>query len=315
MAIASGFPAHRRRVLRAQHHGGRLHALVLGGGAVALVVVCIGDPLEGVVFTPAPTSIVAAADRVETPTAWDARITALETAIAGAVSALEDSDGRVLDEQVRRDLAADVRSGRGGLRELRLSAELAVPGATEVAADTLTADRARVADLADGTALVVAAVASWQAEQERIAAEQEAARRAAEAAAAAAAARAQPRSGVAASAAPAGPYVESIWTTGGQAEIDACRGSVNMADVAGYLGGTFYAAEHWSCGGRSWAGLGTGALVSFPGYGIYQVAGKVGGLPAGSSAAALPPGYDGYYQTCMNGDVGNLHVWLLTRVG
>ena len=162
-------------------------------------------------------------------------------------------------------------------------------------------------------ATVATAVAAWETEQARIAAAQEAARQAAEAAA-----RAPARvrtAGAVAGAVATGPYVERIWAAGGQAEIDACRGSVNVSGIAGYLGAAFYAAEHWSCGGRAWSGLGTGSLVSFPGYGLYEVSGRVGGLAYGADASVLPAGYDGYYQTCVSGSASNMTVWLLTRVG
>jgi hypothetical protein len=121
--------------------------------------------------------------------------------------------------------------------------------------------------------------------------------------------------GRAAPAAVGGVHIEGIWTSGGQAEIDACRGAVNVAPVASYLGGAFYAAEHWSCGGSAWGGIGVGALVEFSGYGTYQVAGRIGGLSYGSDASVLPGGYAGYYQTCVGGSSSNMTVWLLTRVG
>lgn len=283
------------------------------------VLVCVGQtPLSEAspVSSIASMSAIASAASADS-TARDTQdhaIAALEEEITEAKAVVDASSGRVLDESVRENLLERIEEGRQAVRAVQLLAAIAAPGTAPVQSAIDVADERALAERLDADAAVVQqAVAAWEAEQARIAAEQEAARRAAEAAAAAA--RAHPRaSGARVSAAP-GPYVEGIWTSGGQAQIDACRGSVNMPDVAGYLGGSFYAAEHWSCGGRTWAGIGTGALVSFPGYGVYQVAGRVGGLPSGSSASSVPSGYDGYYQTCMNGDVNNLTVWLLTRVG
>jgi len=318
MATASGFPiVHQRGIVRHVHHRhGGLHEFALGCAISGLVLVCLGDPLHADLFEAAPVSATAsvrASEATTTATPIEGEIATLESGLAKADAALRSSDGRVLDESVRTTLAARIAGAEQWVRDTLLLTAVGDPGALPDAGASMTGDRRELTSgLKEGISAVTAAVTAWEAEQARIAAEQEAARRAAEAAAAA---RVQPRTRTAGAAVVAGPYVEGIWTSGGQAEIDACRGSVNMADVAGYLGGDFYAAEHWSCGGRSWAGLGTGALVSFPGYGIYQVAGRVGGLPSGSSAASLPPGYDGYYQTCMNGDVNNLNVWLLTRVG
>ncbi len=307
---------HHHEHHRHEHHRhAGLHDLAIGCAISGVVLVCIGDPLHADAFSAVSASIaepIAAAESIE-PLESDVAQVELTASISEAIAALDASEGRVLDDAVRTDLADRIAEGESVVREAELLAAVAEQGAlSEPGAEEVAAQRELVADLDADAAAVATAVTAWEAEQARIAAEREAARRAAELAAARALPRVRP-AGVAA--APAGPFVEGIWTSGGQAEIDACRGSVNMPDVAGYLGGGFYAAEHWSCGGRSWAGIGQGALVSFPGYGIYEVAGQVGGLPSGSSASAVPSGYDGYYQTCMNGNVNNLHVWLLTRVG
>lgn len=280
------------------------------------VLVCAGHPL------PPPNAAITSVSSVEQletlaePVALEDPIAALQASVTEAAASLTASDGRVLDDGVRTGLGTLVERARSSIRSAQLYTAIAAAGAlADGSAPAGEAELALAGELETGVGAVTDAVIAWEAEQARIAAEQEAARRAAEAAAAAAAAARGPAKPRPAAAVAAGPYVEGIWTSGGQAEIDACNGSVNMPDVAGYLGGDFYAAEHWSCGGRSWRGIGTGELVSFPGYGLYQVAGRVGGLPAGSYASALPSGYDGYYQTCMNGNVNDLYVWLLTRVG
>src|SRR5690606_35643821 len=65
---------------------------------------------------------------------------------------------------------------------------------------------------------------------------------------------------------PAGLSI-TIWTTGGQAQVDARRGAVNFAEIASWLGSSFYAAEHWSSGGNRWQGIGIGSRVTVNGYG------------------------------------------------
>ncbi len=156
------------------------------------------------------------------------------------------------------------------------------------------------------------AVKAWEAEQARLAAEA-AARAAAEAAQAAKAAQsARGARGSSAAATTSKHHVEKIWTAGGQGEIDACRGSVNVSAIANYLGAAFYAAEHWGCGGSSWGKIGIGSTISVPGHGEYRVAGIHSGLVYGqSSANDIPRGYAGYYQTCVGGSNRNMAVWLL----
>lgn len=240
-----------------------------------------------------------------------ARMRALATASESARTTWEEADGRVLDETVRTELQAAVAHAD----DVVLEAEWGVvwPGTTLdelVAAQSAALAEASI-ELNATLQAVDAAVTEWEAEQARLAAEAEAARVAAEAAAAAANGR-----GGGARVAVAGSgitHVESMWTTGWQAELDACRGSVNFAPIASYLGGSFYAAEHWSCGGRAWGGIGAGALVEFPGHGVFRVAGIVGGLSYGVDASVLPGGYAGYYQTCIGGSPSNMTVWLLSR--
>ena len=244
-----------------------------------------------------------------------ASIEALDAELAAARTAHEEADGRVLDEDARTALASEIETAEQTTREAR--ALLAWPEAAlpaGVAESTAASVDESLASLTAAGEELTAAVEAWEVEQERIAAE-EAARAAA---AAAAASWAQPRSasagGAVGAAGPAVAHVEGIWTSGGQGQIDACRGSVNVSAIAGYLGGAFYAAEHWGCGGSAWGRIGSGSLVEFPGYGTFRVAGIVSGLVYGvSDASAIPRGYAGYYQTCIGGSGSNMAVWLLQR--
>lgn len=292
-------------------HGTVVARLVLFALATVAAVAVVSPAIE-----PLPAAETVPAPRSETsPGAVRAalleRIDGLEAAVVAATAARAAAEGRVLGEAPRATLTARVE-----LAERALGAADAVlvwPDASlrpGVAADAvLSLDEAEGA-LAVAQEDLATAVEAWEAEQARIAAE-EAAR-----AAAAAAAAAAPRTRVVGPTAAAGSavaHIEGIWTSGGQAEIDACRGSVNVPVVAGYLGGAFYAAEHWGCGGSAWGRIGTGSLVEFPGYGTFRVAGIVSGLAYGSNASAVPGGYAGYYQTCIGGSSSNMAVWLLQR--
>lgn len=239
---------------------------------------------------------------------------ALIGAATEAEAAWEASAERVLDDAVRTELQASITHAEEVAQQARNS--VVWPG--ESIADVAAADAAALTEasgaLETQLAQLETAVEAWEAEQARLEAEAEAARQAAAAAAAAANARGRQSVPRAAVAGLGLAHAEGIWTSGGQAQIDACRGSVNVSGIAGYLGGGFYAAEHWSCGGSAWGGIGVGALVEFPGYGVYQVAGRLGGLSYGANASVLPKGYAGYYQTCIGGSGSNMTVWMLNRV-
>ncbi|QNO36457.1 hypothetical protein H4J02_07895 [Protaetiibacter sp. SSC-01] len=243
------------------------------------------------------------------------RAGALEAELADAAAAHEAADGRVLDDAVRVALTSEIELAHQALVDARSllvwPEESLRAGLTEAA--LLLVEEGEAALVAAQEELATA-VAAWEAEQARIAAE-EAARAAAAAAAAAPHARWVGASRGAAPASVAGgvAHVEGIWTSGGQGQIDACRGSVNVPQIAGYLGGAFYAAEHWGCGGSAWGRIGAGSLVEFSGYGTYRVAGVVSGLVYGADASAIPRGYAGYYQTCIGGSGSNMAVWLLER--
>ncbi len=292
------------------------HVAVVARLALFAVTTSVAIAVVSPAIAPLPAAETVAAPRAETAPAAARttlldRIDGLETSIVAATSAHSAAEGHVLDEAPRTALTAQVELAEHALGEANAvlvwpDASLR-PGAADAAVLGLEAAEQALAAAQEDLA---AAVEAWEAEQARIAAE-EAAR-----AAAAAAAAAAPRMRTVGAAPAAGAgiaHVEGIWTSGGQAEIDACRGSVNVPAVAGYLGGAFYAAEHWGCGGSTWGRIGTGAIVEFPGYGTFRVAGIVSGLAYGSNASAVPGGYAGYYQTCIGGSSSNMAVWLLQR--
>lgn len=306
MATAIGYPGipHREATLHHHSRGG----LIVGGTIAAVLLLSVIDRAP----TAVPTAELESPPAVAAPD-LDGAIATLQQRLRSAETVLAASEARVRDDSVRIRLDGLIERGEQSVRDAQLVAAFRAPGSTAdaVRARGAAEQQSLSAEVVAATAAVETAVTEWTAEQARIAAEREAARLAAVAAAAAAAHTVGARTGPLR---PAGAFVESIWTTGGQAQVDACRGSVNFAGIAGYLGAAFYAAEHWSCGGRAWAGLGTGARVDFPGYGSYQIVGQVGGLALGADASMLPAGYDGYYQSCIDGSATNMHVWLLRRV-
>jgi hypothetical protein len=190
--------------------------------------------------------------------------------------------------------------------------------------------------LTDAVATVTIAFERWQAEQNRIAAERaaqelatqqaaaqaaaeaEAAARAhAEAEAAAAQHRAQEQAGAASGgASPAPPpagHTEHVWATGFQHELDACKGSVDMAPSFGVA----VIGEHWSCGGREFP-TAEGTLVTLTGVlsGTYRVGPVVAVLSQRTNTTSdVPGGYDLLYQTCQGGDNSRMSFTALQRVG
>ena len=135
------------------------------------------------------------------------------------------------------------------------------------------------------------------------------ARQAAEAAAAAAAAAAAQ----AAAAVVARSHTINIWTTGFQAQVNACRGGVDM--TARY--GMPIVAEHWSCGGSSFP-TAAGSIVSFTGLdaGSYRVIGVVATLDAYTAHTyQVPHNYEMLYQTCRGGNSQYTEFIALQRVG
>lgn len=131
-------------------------------------------------------------------------------------------------------------------------------------------------------------------------------------AAAAAAAAAKAAAEAAARAAAMGRTV-NIWTTGFQAQVNACRGGVDM--TAHY--GMRIVAEHWSCGGSAFPTR-PGAIVTFTGLdaGTYRVIGLVATLDAYTAHTyQVPHNYQMLYQTCRGGNSHYTEFIALQRVG
>jgi len=233
-------------------------------------------------------------------------IAALEARASAGRVAWTTADGQLLAAGQRDALATSLAEAATLLGDPRRILDAVDEAAAERYLDELRAAGGRIGQemtrLGDE-------IVNWHAAQTRLAA-QRAAERAAQKTS-----RPAPRSSPAGSVTASAPRArtERIWTTGGQAQIDRCRGAVDVTGLAAYLGGDFYAAEHWRCGGSAWSGIRSGAVVTFPGYGTYRVVGRVGGLAYGADATAIPSGYAGYYQTCIGGSSSNMTVWLLAR--
>jgi hypothetical protein len=91
-----------------------------------------------------------------------------------------------------------------------------------------------------------------------------------------------------------------VWTSGFQAQVNACRGGVDL--TAAYH--TRTVAEHWQCGGSSFPER-AGSIVTFTGLdaGTYRVIGVVAVLNAYTAHTRnIPHGYEMLYQTCYGGD-------------
>jgi hypothetical protein len=105
----------------------------------------------------------------------------------------------------------------------------------------------------------------------------------------------------------------NIWTTGFQAQVNACRGGVDM--TAHY--GMRIVAEHWSCGGSAFPTR-PGAIVTFTGLdaGTYRVIGLVATLDAYTAHTyQVPHNYQMLYQTCRGGNSHYTEFIALQRVG
>jgi hypothetical protein len=138
------------------------------------------------------------------------------------------------------------------------------------------------------------------------------ARRAAIAAAQAAAAAAAVAQARAAAAAP-GVHTVNVWTTGFQAQINQCRGAVDM--TARY--GMRIVGEHWSCGGSSFPTT-AGTIVRLTGLdaGTYRVIGLVATLDAYTAHTyQVPHNYQMLYQTCRGGNSHYTEFIALAKVG
>jgi len=230
-------------------------------------------------------------------------VTAGESALDVAVATLADSEGKVLTEQPRTDLADAISTATA-----RLSAAAQELTAAESAADS-TADTGTLlqlgtgvredalalstvsfdasagvdgvaAELAEPVAAVTQAMAEWQAEQDRILAER---------------------------------YTNNVHAIGWNPELDQCIGSV---DVTAHYDDVPTIAEHWSCGGKDFPDE-AGTLITLTGVhaGTYRVDGIVAMLSASRhSTADVPRGHDLLYQTCQNGQSATMSFTALTRV-
>lgn len=271
------------------------------------------------------------------------QVTAAEAAIADAQKTLDASNGKTLDQKARTALEDTIRRDKQLIavanEELRQTQPLGqhdpkttfwAPEYTTTAAKldkyvfVSTSHLAPVPAALDAPKKAVTdAVAAWQKEQERIAAEKAAQEAAARAAAAAAQAAANARhssgggshssGGSSGGSSSGGTYTEYVWTYGWQPQIDACRGSV---DITSHYQGVHTIAEHIQCGGSSFP-KNPGAIVQLTGAegGLYRVIGVVAYLNGHTQTTAdLPRGYDLLYQTCVNG-YSKMSFTALQRIG
>ncbi len=151
-----------------------------------------------------------------------------------------------------------------------------------------------------------AAAAAKAAAVAQAAAAQVAAQAAAQAAAAAAAAAAQAQARAAAG------FVTHVWTSGFQAQIDQCRGAVDVTAV--YK--VHVIAEHDGCGGNRFP-TAAGSIVTITGLdaGRYRVIGVVARLNGlVNHAEDIPRGYDLLFQTCVGGFT-DMRFTALSRLG
>jgi hypothetical protein len=226
-----------------------------------------------------------------------------ETAVAAAKATLADSDGKVMAEDSRVQLAAAIDTAQqriaatdGELVGIESGADAATAqdvgffdlgtgyreGAATLAsysADSAEPLRTVTEELAGPVQAVVDAVAEWQAEQDRIIAAR---------------------------------YNNHVHAVGWIAELDECQGSVDLS--AQY--GTAAIAEHWSCGGKNFPDE-PGQIITLSGErtGTYRVEGIIKMLNQHTATTAdIPHGYDLLYQTCQNGQSTTMSLTALTRI-
>lgn len=267
--------------------------------------------------------------------AWEAQRQAIDEQIADAEGLLASSNGKVADDAARTILSdaittakADATAADSALQLVDEQTRDAFPAtapADAAALHQVASDVQAVAlpvlniDLSDEMNDVEVAIAAWTAEQARIEAAKKAA--AEQAAREAAAAKPSQSSSPNNSGGGSNSHTEYVWTSGGQSQIDACKGSVIVSSTTDWLRsarspGIIYVAEHNYCGGKSWYDWGVGTRVTFSGQvsGVFEVVNKVRVNGTKQSAADIPEGGDLYYQTCYNG-YSDMGVWVLVRVG
>jgi hypothetical protein len=319
--------------------------LAMAGGSLALA----SPPAHATAYLSESQYLDAVADFTDARLQATGTIAVARSVVASAQLSLDRSSGKVRSEASRAALLYAI--GRETLRiaaaeEELESAALAVDGVTPASsffsgrpafveaaatlrrltfptASGLTSVRG---NLAGPVKAVTDAVTAWHADQARVAAVT-AARAAAAKAAAAQAARAAAaknagvytapvsgsgRAGVAPAPSNTVRFNKYVWTSGWQAQIDACRGAV---DITGHYG-VAVIAEHWSCGGSSFPRAGTVITLSGVRSGTYRVGGVVAVLNANTQGTSnIPRGYGLLYQTCINGSNATMSFTVLTRIG
>ena len=225
-----------------------------------------------------------------------------ESALDDAIATLAASEGKAA-EQPRLALAGAIDTATTSLsaaaRELTAAESTAASAAATTTLFEMGAgvrDNARTLsafdfgaatgadgvaeDLAAPVAAVAAAMAEWQAEQDRILRER---------------------------------YSNNVHATGWTLELDECIGSV---DVTAHYQDVPTIAEHWSCGGKDFPDD-AGTVITLTGVhaGTYRVDGIVVMLNADrDSTADIPRGYDLLYQTCQNGQSATMSFTALTKI-
>jgi hypothetical protein len=283
---------------------GRLIAVA----ALLVLVVLVGFAVRAVSLSVAlgEYDAAAAAFQADQSTAVQT-VTDGESALDEAIAVLAASEGKVLTEQPRTDLAAAIEAATGRLstaaQELTAAERVAdasfvsttlfdldldIGAGVRDSAQTLASvDFAAAAgvdgiatDLTTPVAAVTQAMADWQIEQDRILAAR---------------------------------YTNNVHATGWNAELDQCIGSV---DVTAHYEGVPTIAEHWSCGGKDFPDD-AGTIITLTGVhaGTYRVDGIVAMLSASRHGTAdVPRGHDLLYQTCQNGQSATMSFTALTRL-
>lgn len=270
-------------------------------------------------------------------------IAVADSVVASAQLVLDGSALRVIDESARAVLAASILREQARIDDARRDldrssststghdtflgpnfgqAERELRAADVPAPEALASVREQLAEPVQG---VRDATALWEAEQARLAAEA-AARAAAEAEAARAAAAAEaarvesenraaprdPSTDVPGPSAGTSLFNKYVWTSGFQAELDACNGAVDLTGTYG----VDVIGEHWSCGGSRFPGAGTVITLSGTRSGTYRVGHVAAVLNASTDGRGdIPRGYDLLFQTCINGSDATMSFTVLTRVG
>ncbi|TFC47954.1 MULTISPECIES: hypothetical protein [Cryobacterium] len=273
--------------------------------AITLVlVVAVVLVVRAVSLAAAQSEYDAAAAAFQSDQAAAARtVTDGETALDDAIATLAASEGKVFTEQPRLELADAIDTATRRLSAAAQELTSAESTAASSAASTTlfemgvgVRDDARTLsafdfgaangvvgvaeDLAVPVAAVNAAMAEWQAEQDRILRER---------------------------------YTNNVHATGWTPELDQCIGSV---DVTAHYQDVPTIAEHWSCGGKDFPDD-AGTVITLTGVhaGTYRVDGIVVMLNADrDSTADIPRGYDLLYQTCQNGQSSTMSFTALTKI-